>query len=61
MNFDDEAIAFYSNNRVNKFFKKPFNPKVKQSDVKGSFINKSLGVEKKKFEKNDVNATEAKI
>ena len=33
MNSDDEAVAFYSNNRVKKFFKKPFNPK-KSSDSK---------------------------
>ena len=29
MNSDDEAVAFYSNNRVKKFFKNPFNPKGK--------------------------------
>ena len=30
MNSDDEAVTFYSNNRVKKFFKKPFNPKESQ-------------------------------
>ena len=34
---------------------------MKQSEVKGSFINKSVGEEKKKFEKSDVNATEVKV
>ena len=29
LNSDDEAIAFYSNNRVKKFFKKPFSSKSK--------------------------------
>ena len=34
MNSDDEAITLYLNNRVKKFFKKPFNPKMKQSEGK---------------------------
>ena len=49
MNPDDEAVAFYSNNQVRKFFKKPFNLKVKQSEVKGNFVSKSGANEKKKF------------
>ena len=35
MNSDDEAIAFYSNNKVKKFFEKPFNPKLRQSEGRG--------------------------
>ena len=42
MNTDDEAIAFYSNNKVKKFFKKPFNPKLKISDEKGTSVNKAI-------------------
>lgn len=36
VNSDDEAVAFYSNNKVKKFFKKTFNSKSKTSDLKGS-------------------------
>ncbi|XP_023745018.1 uncharacterized protein LOC111893181 [Lactuca sativa] len=61
MNSDDDAIGFYSNNRVKKFFKKPFNSKVKQSEGKGSFVNKAAGEEKKKFEKNDGKGAKEKI
>jgi len=53
MNSDDEAVAFYSNNRVKKFFKKPFNPKNNSSDSKGSFENKNRVDEKKKEVKTD--------
>ncbi|XP_023742160.1 uncharacterized protein LOC111890233 [Lactuca sativa] len=60
MNLDNEAVAFYSKNRVKKFFKKPFNPKMKQGDAKGSFVNKSAGEEKKKFEKNEAKTDESK-
>ena len=60
INSDDEAIAFYSNNRVKKFFKKPFNPKVKQSEGKGSLVKKNVVEEKKKFEKNDGKVVEDK-
>ena len=34
--------------------------KVKPGDAKASFVNKFVGQEKKKFEKNDVKETEAK-
>ncbi|KAL7618630.1 hypothetical protein Lser_V15G03678 [Lactuca serriola] len=51
MNFDDEAITFYSNNRVKKFFKKPFNLKAKSSKIKGNFLIKNVGEEKKREEK----------
>ncbi|XP_023755306.1 protein PXR1-like [Lactuca sativa] len=61
MNSDDEAIAFCSNNRVKKIFKKPFNPKVRQSEVKGRFVNKAVGEEKKKkIEKKDGKVDEDK-
>ena len=50
MNSDDEAVAFYSNNRVKKFFKKPFNPKGKATDAK-SGVTKTGGEERKKMEK----------
>ena len=53
MNSDDEAVAFYSNNRVKKFFKKPFNPKNKSSDSKGNFENKNRVDEKLKEVKKD--------
>ena len=59
MNSDDEAVAFYSNNRVKKFFKKPFNPKGKQTDAKSGFI-KAGGEEKKKFEKVEEKKKDAK-
>ncbi|XP_023757104.2 uncharacterized protein LOC111905646 [Lactuca sativa] len=36
MNSYDEAIVFYSNNRLKKFFKKSFNLKAKLAEVKGS-------------------------
>ena len=47
VNFDDEVVAFYSNNKVNKFFKKPFNLKSKTSESKGIFSGKSVREEKK--------------
>ncbi|XP_023757080.2 uncharacterized protein LOC111905620 [Lactuca sativa] len=52
LNSDDKAITFYSNNQVKKFFKKPFNPKGKKSEHKGSFM-KSVEEEKKKFKKSE--------
>ena len=52
MNSDDEAVAFYSNNRVKKFFKKPFNPKGKNSDAK-NVVTRTGGEERKKMEKID--------
>ncbi|XP_052627452.1 uncharacterized protein LOC128134082 [Lactuca sativa] len=52
LNSDDEAVAFYSNNRVKKFFKKPFNPKGKKNELKGN-STKSGEEEKKKFEKSE--------
>ncbi|XP_023738187.1 uncharacterized protein LOC111886187 [Lactuca sativa] len=61
MNPDDEAVAFYSNNRVKKFFKKPFNPKSKPNDGKGSFVKKVVSDDKKKVEKNDVKVDDAKV
>ncbi|KAL7606668.1 hypothetical protein Lser_V15G16417 [Lactuca serriola] len=59
MNSGDEVVAFYSNNQVKKFFKKPFNPKGKQSEVKGNFT-KSGVEEKKKFEKSEKNDDKVK-
>ncbi|KAL7614205.1 hypothetical protein Lser_V15G05372 [Lactuca serriola] len=61
MNSDDEAIAFYSNNRVRKFFKKAFNSKIKSYEIKGSFVNKIANDEKRKEEKKDVKPVEGKI
>ncbi|XP_023752546.1 uncharacterized protein LOC111900907 [Lactuca sativa] len=61
MNSDDEAIAFYSNNHIKKFFKKPFNSKIKSTKIKGSFVNKTASDEKKKEEKNDAKLVEGKI
>ncbi|KAL7592770.1 hypothetical protein Lser_V15G32250 [Lactuca serriola] len=52
MNSDDEAVAFYSNNRVKKFFKKPFNTKGKNSDAK-NVVTRTGGEERKKMEKID--------
>ena len=59
MNPDDEAIAFYSNNHVKKFFKKTFNSKGKQSEMKGN-LTKSSMEEKKKFEKPEKNDDKVK-
>nr|KAJ0207989.1 hypothetical protein LSAT_V11C500266000 [Lactuca sativa] len=59
MNSDDEAVAFYSNNKVKNFFKKPFNPKGKANDAK-SGVAKAGGEEKKKLEKNDEKQKDAK-
>ena len=54
INSDDEAFAFYTNNRAKKFFKKPFSSKSKTGDVKEKFVTKTGGEEKKKSEKSDV-------
>ena len=48
VNSDDEVVAFYSNNRVNKIFKKPSNSKSKIGEGKGKFVTKAGGEEKKK-------------
>ena len=61
MNSDDEVVAFYSNNRVKKFFHKPFNPKSKSNNGKGSFVNKVVSDDKKMVEKNDVAKVEKKL
>ena len=61
MNFDDESIEFYSNSHVKKFFKKPLNSKIKTSEIKGSFINKTANDAKKKEEKKDAKPVEGKI
>ena len=53
MNSEDEVVAFYSNNRVKKFFKKPFITKNKSSDSKGNFENKNRVDEKLKEVKKD--------
>ena len=60
MNSDDEAIAFYSNNKAKKFLKKPFNPKSRQSEGRGNFLNKAGGEEKKNIEKKEVKVVEEK-
>ncbi|XP_023733619.1 uncharacterized protein LOC111881461 [Lactuca sativa] len=61
MNSDDEAVAFYSNNRVKKFYKKPFNPKTKQAEVKNNPMSKVIRDEKKKVEKEDSKVLEGKV
>ena len=47
VNVDDEAIAFYSNNKVKKFYKKPFGSKVRTGEAKVNFSGKVN--EEKKF------------
>ena len=53
---DDEAVAYYSNNKVKKFFKKPFNAKFKnRSEGKGvattgKSVKEDTKVEKKEIE-----------
>lgn len=59
LNSNDEVIAFYSNNRVKKYFKKPFNPKGKQSEMKGN-LTKSGVEEKRKFVKTEKNDDKVK-
>ncbi|KAL7614614.1 hypothetical protein Lser_V15G06614 [Lactuca serriola] len=59
VNSDDEAIAFYSNNRVKRFFKKSFNAKSKTTDGKGNFATKTVS-EEKKMEKKEVRIDEEK-
>ena len=61
VNSDDEAIVFYSNNRVKKFFKKSFNPKAKSSEIKGNFMSKGAGDEKMKEEMKETKPVEGKI
>ena len=42
MNWEDEAVAYYSNNKVKIFFKKPFNPKYKSNNefkANTSYVN----------------------
>ncbi|XP_023771670.1 uncharacterized protein LOC111920326 [Lactuca sativa] len=56
---NDEAVAFYLNNRVKKFLKRPFNTKGKKSEMKGNFT-KSGVAEKKKFEKPEKNDDKVK-
>lgn len=58
-NFDDEAVAFYSNNKVKKFYKKPFNSKSKTSELKGGSSMKSERHEKK-GEKKEVKSEDTK-
>lgn len=59
VNSDDEVVAFYSNNRVKKFQKKPFSPKSRAGEVKGSFSKKIN--EEKKIEKKEIKGEEAKV
>ena len=65
MNLDDEVVAYYSNNKVNKFFKKPFNLKFKGSDFKGNSSGKNVRdktkTEKKKENKSEVEKLEKKL
>ncbi|CAI9298675.1 unnamed protein product [Lactuca saligna] len=60
VNSDDEVVAFYSNNRVKKFFKKPSNEKSQVSDAKGSFDGKSIS-EEKKVKRKEIKCEDAKI
>ena len=59
MNSDDEAIAFYSDKKVKKVFKKPFNPKSRQTEGRGNFVTKVVR-EEKKIEKKEVKVVEDK-
>nr|KAJ0213712.1 hypothetical protein LSAT_V11C400159680 [Lactuca sativa] len=59
VNSDDEAMAFYSNNKVKKIFKKPFNSKSKTSESKGS-LSRKIVREEKKVEKKGVKYEDAK-
>ena len=49
INSDDEAVAFYSNNQVKKFFKSPFNSMTRTSEVKGSSSMKNVNKEKREM------------
>lgn len=66
-NSDDEAVAYYYNNKVNKFFKKPFNGKLKNGyESKGmSMSDKGVKdvakVEKKDEEKSSEKKKEMKL
>ena len=53
MNSEDEVVAYYSNNKVKKFFKKPFNQKYKtNNEFKGNTLSgKGTGVEVKEENK----------
>lgn len=57
MNFDDEVVAYYSNNRVKKFQQKPIGGNFNNSSFKKSFSNSGVTqnsvekVEEKKEEK----------
>lgn len=39
LNLNDEASAYYSNNRVKKFYKKPLSGKFNNSSVKKPMLN----------------------
>ncbi|KAL7592013.1 hypothetical protein Lser_V15G31779 [Lactuca serriola] len=60
VNSEDEAVDFYSNNRVKKFFKNPFNSKSRASEMKGNSSRKNVNDEKR-IEKMEVKTEEAKI
>lgn len=51
-NSNDKAFAYYSNNKVNKFFKKPFSGKIKNGYVSKAMSKYGKGVkEGSKFQK----------
>lgn len=66
VNSEDDAVAYYSNNKVKKLFKKPFSPKYRsKNEFKG---NTSLGKctrmeskEEKKENKSVVEKSEKKV
>ncbi|XP_023737287.1 uncharacterized protein LOC111885248 [Lactuca sativa] len=59
VNSDDEAVAFYFNNRVKKFYKNPFNGKLKVGEMRGSNTRKVS--DEKKFEKKEVKAEDSGV
>ncbi|XP_052624916.1 uncharacterized protein LOC128132402 [Lactuca sativa] len=61
VNSDDEVVAFYSNNRVKKLFRKPFNGKSKTNDGKGNFAAEIVNEEKKMKRRKKRNEKKSKI
>ena len=59
INYNDEAMALYFNNRVKNFFKKPFNLKTRVGEMKGNFSKRKV-IKEKKEEKKEVKYEEVK-
>lgn len=62
VNFEEEAIAYYSNSKLKRFFNKPLNPKCKSnSELKGnSALTKVVKVDLKEEKKDSKNCVEKK-